>query len=206
MLTSARAKRGPQWDVATQQCARFPRLSAQHRFLTNLHATRFLVEKDSELYYDATVLLDVTRELHEKERPKQEAPLVGNSANTVAIAGPSTIMMSSNSQRGSQLPPQPQQMPQRIIRQPEINTPIHVQTPVQFRPPYAGQGSHAAMAFGPNIGSPMVALGTPMGMQGGKGTPRGYMQPETPFANQVAAQQLPFYGADMGTLRACRHC
>jgi len=42
LLISARAQRGPQWDVGTQQ---------------------FLVEKESELYYDPTPLLEAARSL-----------------------------------------------------------------------------------------------------------------------------------------------
>ncbi|KAF8808709.1 hypothetical protein BYT27DRAFT_7163954 [Phlegmacium glaucopus] len=52
LLMTARAERGPQWDIGTQQ---------------------FLVDKYSELYYDPTPLLEAVKKETEEEQP-EEAP------------------------------------------------------------------------------------------------------------------------------------
>lgn len=75
LLLTARSQRGPQWDVATQQYVlRLYPLSA----LLNLYcfSSRFLVDRDSHLYFDHTPLI-----------PTQPSP--SSDADALPEAGPS---------------------------------------------------------------------------------------------------------------------
>ncbi|KAG6820958.1 hypothetical protein H0H93_009194 [Arthromyces matolae] len=61
MLITARAERGPQWDVGTQQTI-------------DQVANRFLVDKYSDLYYDPTLLLEAVRKQTDPENAQEQPP------------------------------------------------------------------------------------------------------------------------------------
>ncbi|TDL16571.1 hypothetical protein BD410DRAFT_816706 [Rickenella mellea] len=155
LLTTARADRGPQWDVGTQQ---------------------FLVENESELYFDPTVLLEAAHRAKEAER--EEAQNHSRSQQDFMM-GPAPSMHQHHHQQQQQHHQHHQQQQYRH----------HMQQQYQSQPQQQGQG-YPVGAYG----SPMMGhAGTPVrsgshGVYGG-GTP-GYGTP---------VHQGSFYGEGHGT-------
>ena len=71
---TARAERGPQWDIGTQQLALVFSVPLFiiiiHYYLLTVHF-RFLVDKYSELYYDPTSLLEAVKKATEDEQVEE---------------------------------------------------------------------------------------------------------------------------------------
>lgn len=66
MLITARAERGPQWDMGTQQFV----FSILFCFCT--HPRRFLVDEYSDLYYDSTPLFEAVKKQAELENAEEQ--------------------------------------------------------------------------------------------------------------------------------------
>ncbi|KAF9052422.1 hypothetical protein BDZ89DRAFT_1125854 [Hymenopellis radicata] len=127
-LMTARAARGPQWDIGTQQ---------------------FHVDEHSDLYYDPTVLVQLTRR---KTTPPPPTPQTPSHAHHSLPSHPSHHPSPHHHSGSSPHPssrgyaPQPQRGP-----------------PQQVNYPYPGRG-------GPPPGFPRSGgMGGPMGMPGGGG-------------------------------------
>lgn len=72
---TARAERGPQWDVGTQQYVVISCRDQQQILFTKIH-TRFLVDEGSDLYYDATPLLEVQQQERGDSRSRRNSNAV----------------------------------------------------------------------------------------------------------------------------------
>ncbi|KAL5485973.1 hypothetical protein ACEPAI_7017 [Sanghuangporus weigelae] len=151
LLLSARAQRGPFWDVSTQQ---------------------FLVEKESELYYDPAPLLEATRSLTANNNTSQ---------SSTSNSGPSGSQQQQQHQQhqqqhqrhqAPQTPQQQQQLAAQQARQAAFanqqqfgafmgnSTPVMHATPTRGPPGMPGYG-----------GTPGSAAGTPGQYFGDMGTP-----------------------------------
>jgi hypothetical protein len=67
LLLTARAQRGPQWDVASQQYVMIRSLPNLICMLTRIRP-RFMVDKGSDLYYNYTALMEVHKDKDEDTR------------------------------------------------------------------------------------------------------------------------------------------
>lgn len=157
MLLTARAERGPQWDMGTQQYV-FTR-KRLYLFITSLdYYHRFQVEEASKLYYDPSPLLEYQKE------DKQDAP-------NVVEGLPSSSSHHQLSQRGQPYPLAGHHSSNGVAMSPVVATPTRHGIPVQMGGPYGGPQFHAippSQFYGDDRGSPMVmrSMGVSMGIDG----------------------------------------
>ncbi|KIY44013.1 hypothetical protein FISHEDRAFT_77928 [Fistulina hepatica ATCC 64428] len=125
LLTTARADRGPQWDIGTQQ---------------------FLVEEYSELYYDPSLLLEIANKaLLAEEDGESEPPASG--AGVSISSAPKSAGGSTPHPSHSHHTRQRNQTPQT----PQFSTPVP--QPPQSRPPLPGGVFPGSMPQTPLRGS-----------------------------------------------------
>ncbi|KAF5391543.1 hypothetical protein D9757_002346 [Collybiopsis confluens] len=161
LLLTAKSKRGPQWDVGTQQ---------------------FHVEEHSELYYDPTELRDSAKKQYEEENgPEQEPeiPMPRESAFHLSALShpPPNRHPGHGPHTGGPPPPVNYPYPNSPMRAPPGSGP-GMMPPNQFggrhepfppRPPPAMMrgGMPMNMALGGNMGGPVGGMGGPVGGMGG---------------------------------------
>ncbi|KAJ3477821.1 hypothetical protein NLI96_g10209 [Meripilus lineatus] len=103
LLMTARAERGPQWDIGTQQYA----IQRYHPDLYSAYAfCRFLVDEKSDLYYDPSPLLEYQKE----NRPEGEDGDRTTDKQAIPTSEPGSAMGTPQTRRNPQLPPQPGHM------------------------------------------------------------------------------------------------
>ena len=157
MLLTARAERGPQWDIGTQQYV-FHRTTSLHSM--NLDRSyRFQVDEGSNLYYDPSPLLEYQKE--EKQ-----------AANT-AESLPSSSSHPHPTQRGQSFPMAGHHSANGMAMSPIVATPARHGIPGQMGAYHGGPQFNAippAQFYGGGErGSPMVTRGMSMGMSMGMG-------------------------------------
>lgn len=133
---TARAERGPQWDVGTQLCVTFRTFVASSKLTKDVY--RFHVDQDSDLYYDSTVLAESAKKKLEEENGEE----------------PQT----QHQQQHQQQPmPMPMHTPHREPHRPDFSDMRHHDTP----PPRAMSHGPSPMNMGGYGGGP-YAGGSPM--------------------------------------------
>lgn len=159
MLLTARAERGPQWDIGTQQYV-FSQKTSSHT--VNLdRCYRFQVDEGSNLYYDPSPLL---------EYQKEEKHAIANAAESL----PSSSSNPHPTPRGQSFPMAGHHSANGIAMSPVVATPARHGVPGQMGVPY-----HSGPQFnsippaqfygGGDRGSPMVTRGMGMSMSMGMG-------------------------------------
>jgi hypothetical protein len=155
LLLTARAERGPQWDLGTQQYVVTQKPLCTCSSLN--HFRRFQVEEGSNLYYDPSPLLEYQKE--EKQAPHAVEGLPSSSSNPQL------------SQRGQLYPMAGHHSTNGVAMSPVVATPTR-QNVGQMGGPYGGPQFHAIppnqFYGGGDRGSPMVTrgMGVSMGMEG----------------------------------------
>ncbi|TFK75241.1 hypothetical protein BDN72DRAFT_832595 [Pluteus cervinus] len=144
MLLTARAERGPQWDVGTQQ---------------------FLVDEYSELYYDPTPLVEVVKKQTEEENPPEstqqtQAPPL-QASSSYGSGNPLPVHQLPQTPHHSQI----HSRHQTPLRDRDFHaSSIHPHHPQGSSHPLASGGGHPVGVSGE------IGLGHP-GMHHGMGTP-----------------------------------
>ena len=151
---TARAERGPQWDIGTQQ---YVILKPMRAVLVDWCHSRFMVDHGSSLYYDSSPLLEYLKE------NKAEGEEGGEQSNSDRPSdGPGT----PQTRRSHGLPPT---APNHISFSPR--TPGQQFPPGQAMPGFpAGMPPLPGGQFYPNGGGPDQHMGSPMRI-GGMGLP-----------------------------------
>ncbi|KAJ6576426.1 hypothetical protein DFH09DRAFT_359992 [Mycena vulgaris] len=83
MLITARAERGPQWDMGTQQ---FALPQSQPLGVLTSRLQRFLVDEYSELYYDSTPLFEAIKKQTDLENAEEAEAAAATATATSAGA------------------------------------------------------------------------------------------------------------------------
>ncbi|KLO17220.1 hypothetical protein SCHPADRAFT_868500 [Schizopora paradoxa] len=168
LLITARAQRGPQWDIGTQQ---------------------FLVEKESELYYDPTPLLEAARSVRQNNtdgqrggqlppQQHQDQPMGHNNSGGIPL------MAQHQPPRSINVYPHPQNAypyPSDSMSMHGPSTPVrqmsgYPQTPMSGGPSSGGMPPGSMMPPGSFYGDPVTPTrpGSGMMMNGAGATPDMY--------------------------------
>ncbi|PPR00896.1 hypothetical protein CVT24_000381 [Panaeolus cyanescens] len=194
-LMTARAERGPQWDVGTQQ---------------------FLVDKYSDLYYDPTPLREAVKKVTEDEDGE---PNANSSQRLNTPSHPNQVQLSHSMSHSSHGPLHPQShgqhQPFQLQQQPSMGSRHHTPLrdrefpqgmgpgPVMQHPHMAGRDSipmHPPRHPGPQSNFPYAGSPSGMGMRGGPGGAPFSPGPSNFMGGDGGGPQMRMGGVNMGGL------
>lgn len=177
LLLTARAERGPQWDIGTQQYVSGSECCSITWVTDFLHCCRFLVEEYSELYYDPSALLAYQKDAR-ASADGEDAP--STSTNNVR-----------NDRQPQEVPSTPKNQSQRMLNHHNAHTPLH--NPPQYFtgnvPPNMASPRHPFPSPGPGMASQGMGGHGMSGQSMGQGMNYGNMN-----MNMGPVSPAQFYG------------